>query len=42
MLLIDTLLIGIIAISVSQEKTAIAPEAEFIPVTLGDESQAND
>ncbi|MEM7757134.1 MAG: hypothetical protein AAF298_03250 [Cyanobacteria bacterium P01_A01_bin.40] len=40
MLLIDTLLIGAIAIAVYQEKTANAEQAELIPVPVSDEEKA--
>ena len=37
MLLIDTLLIGAIAIAVYREKTSTAEQAELIPVPVDDE-----
>ena len=40
MLLIDTFLIGVIAISVYQEKTANAEQEELIPVPVSDEKKA--
>ena len=40
MLLIDTLLIGVIAIAVYQEKNANAEQAELIPVRVSDEEKA--
>ena len=42
MLLIDTLLIGIIAIAVYQEKTANVEQAELIPVPVSDEEKAQE
>ena len=40
MLLIDTLLIGVIAIAVYQEKTTNAEQTELIPVRVNDEVEA--
>ena len=42
MLLIDTLLIGAIAIAVYQEKTASAEQEELIPVPVRDEEKAKE
>ncbi|WP_156113993.1 hypothetical protein [Myxosarcina sp. GI1] len=40
MLLIDTLLIGVIALAVYKEKTANAEQAELITVPVSDEEKA--